>query len=294
MSGFQNKIRQVAKDTDKYLHQLFKNQDAKSYLLKPMKYGLFSGGKGFRSKIIVDTGKIFNIDYNLLKALSAAVECVHSYSLIHDDLPCMDDDDLRRGQPTVHKQFDEATAVLAGDALLTLAFEILGHPDTHQDASIRCKLIERLARASGAQGMVGGQMIDMLSGDVRQDLNSITRMQRLKTGALISYAGEAACILGGASDAERQAVHGFTHDLGLAYQIADDLLDVEGDPEIVGKQTQKDEAAGKANFVSILGVDDAKQRVRLLASQAKEHLAIFRNRANLLLQSVDFVLKRQN
>mgnify|MGYP005683046383 FL=1 len=142
--------------------------------------------------------------------------------------------------------------------------------------------------------MVGGQMIDMLSGDVRQDLNSITRMQRLKTGALISYAGEAACILGGASDAERHAIQGFTHDLGLAYQIADDLLDVEGDPDVVGKQTQKDEEAGKANFVSVLGVEDARQRVRFLATQSKEHLAMFRNRATLLLQSVDFVLERQN
>ncbi|HBJ92005.1 MAG TPA: farnesyl-diphosphate synthase, partial [Hyphomonadaceae bacterium] len=213
---------------------------------------------------------------------------------IHDDLPCMDDDDLRRGQPTVHKKFDEATAVLAGDALLTLAFEILASPETHPDAHVRCKLIEKLAKASGAQGMVGGQMIDMLSGDVRQDLNSITRMQRLKTGALISYAGEAACILGGASDAERHAIQGFTHDLGLAYQIADDLLDVEGDPEVVGKQTQKDEEAGKANFVSVLGVEDARQRVRFLATQSKEHLAMFRNRATLLLQSVDFVLERQN
>lgn len=292
---FETRLIEVADRVTVALDRLIPPADGpEAQLMRAMRYAALATGKRLRPFFVMGFGELFEAPEKSLLRTAAALECVHTYSLIHDDLPCMDDDDLRRGQPTVHKQFDEATAVLAGDALLTLAFEILGHPDTHQDASIRCKLIERLARASGAQGMVGGQMIDMLSGDVRQDLNSITRMQRLKTGALISYAGEAACILGGASDAERQAVHGFTHDLGLAYQIADDLLDVEGDPEIVGKQTQKDEAAGKANFVSILGVDDAKQRVRLLASQAKEHLAIFRNRANLLLQSVDFVLKRQN
>ena len=263
-------------------------------LMRAMRYASLATGKRLRPFFVIAFGELFGAPEKSLLRTAAALECIHTYSLIHDDLPCMDDDDLRRGQPTVHKRFDEATAVLAGDALLTLAFEILAHPDTHQDGSVRCKLIEKLSRASGAQGMVGGQMIDMLAGDVRQDLNSITRMQRLKTGALIAYAGEAACILGGASDQQRSAVTGFTHDLGLAYQIADDLLDVEGNEAELGKGVGKDADAGKANFVTLLGKDGARQRVEMLAEQAKEHLAIFRNRAHLLLQSVDFVLQRRH
>jgi|TARA_X000000950_G_scaffold253225_1_gene316039 farnesyl diphosphate synthase len=295
VTDFETKLSEIADKVTVVLDRLIAPADGpEAQLMRAMRYASLATGKRLRPFYVLTFGSLFDAPEKSLMRTAAALECVHTYSLIHDDLPCMDDDDLRRGQPTVHKKFDEATAVLAGDALLTLAFEILASPETHPDAHVRCKLIEKLAKASGAQGMVGGQMIDMLSGDVRQDLNSITRMQRLKTGALISYAGEAACILGGASDAERHAIQGFTHDLGLAYQIADDLLDVEGDPEVVGKQTQKDEEAGKANFVSVLGVEDARQRVRFLATQSKEHLAMFRNRATLLLQSVDFVLERQN
>ncbi len=295
MTDFETKLSEIADKVTVVLDRLIAPADGpEAQLMRAMRYASLATGKRLRPFYVLTFGSLFDAPEKSLMRTAAALECVHTYSLIHDDLPCMDDDDLRRGQPTVHKKFDEATAVLAGDALLTLAFEILASPETHPDAHVRCKLIEKLAKASGAQGMVGGQMIDMLSGDVRQDLNSITRMQRLKTGALISYAGEAACILGGASDAERHAIQGFTHDLGLAYQIADDLLDVEGDPDVVGKQTQKDEEAGKANFVSVLGVEDARQRVRFLATQSKEHLAMFRNRATLLLQSVDFVLERQN
>ena len=295
MTDFETKLSEIADKVTVVLDRLIAPADGpEAQLMRAMRYASLATGKRLRPFYVLTFGSLFDAPEKSLMRTAAALECVHTYSLIHDDLPCMDDDDLRRGQPTVHKKFDEATAVLAGDALLTLAFEILASSETHPDAHVRCKLIEKLAKASGAQGMVGGQMIDMLSGDVRQDLNSITRMQRLKTGALISYAGEAACILGGASDAERHAIQGFTHDLGLAYQIADDLLDVEGDPEVVGKQTQKDEEAGKANFVSVLGVEDARQRVRFLATQSKEHLAMFRNRATLLLQSVDFVLERQN
>lgn len=261
-------------------------------LIRAMRYAALGDGKRMRPFFVLEAGRLFKANEGSLLRAAAALECIHTYSLIHDDLPCMDDDDFRRGQPTVHKAFDEATAVLAGDALLTLAFEILGHADTAPDPETRLRLITRLAAASGAKGMVGGQMIDMLGTEYVQDLNTITRMQRMKTGALISYAVEAGAIVGGASAAQTQALAGFAQDLGLAYQIADDLLDATGNLETVGKATGKDEAAGKATFVTVLGVDGAQERVRLLAAQAKEHLAIFHNDAHILLQSVDFVLDR--
>ena len=220
---------------------------------------------------------------------------LHAYSLIHDDLPCMDDDDLRHGQPTVHKAFDEATAVLAGDALLTLAFEILAAIETHPDTTVRCKLMSRLAAGAGARGMVGGQKIDMAPPPEDDDdvLNLLARMQRMKTGALISCALEFGAILGGAKEAERIALSGYAHDLGLAYQIKDDLLDIHGDEEEMGKAVSKDKNAGKKNFVSLLGEDGAIDRIEMLASQAKSHLAIFGSKADVLTKTVDFVLKRR-
>ncbi|MEE9380633.1 MAG: farnesyl diphosphate synthase [Hyphomonadaceae bacterium] len=261
-------------------------------LMRAMRHSALADGKRMRPFFVLETGALFEAPEISLIRAAAALECVHCYSLVHDDLPCMDDDDFRRGQPTVHKLYDEATAVLAGDALLTLAFKVLANRDTHPDAHVRTQLIERLADAAGAQGMVGGQMIDMLEGESPRDLNTITRMQRMKTGALIGYATEAGGLIGGANEIERDALAGFSNDLGLAYQIADDLLDVEGRSGDVGKATGKDFSAGKANFVTLLGVEGARERVQLLAVQAKEHLAIFRNRANILLQSVDFVLDR--
>ena len=269
-------------------------QGPEADLMRAMRHAALANGKRMRPFYVIETGAMFDAPEKSLLRAAAALECVHCYSLIHDDLPCMDDDDFRRGQPTVHKAFDESTAVLAGDALLTLAFKILASRETHQDPHIRLKLLERLADASGALGMVGGQMIDMLQNESPRDLNTITRMQRLKTGALISYSVEAGGIIGGANESERQALHGFAHDLGLAYQISDDLLDATGDEADVGKPLQKDESAGKANFVTLLGVEQAQERVRLLAAQAKEHLAIFRHRAHILLQSVDFVLDRKH
>ncbi|MEZ5986606.1 MAG: polyprenyl synthetase family protein [Hyphomonas sp.] len=290
---FDQRLKEVADKVTVALDQLIPPASGpEADLMRAMRYAALANGKRMRPFFLLEAGAMFEAPEKSLLRTAAALECVHCYSLVHDDLPCMDDDDFRRGQPTVHKAFDEATAVLAGDALLTLAFKILASRETHQDAEVRAMLIERLADASGARGMVGGQMIDMLESESPRDLNTITRMQRLKTGALISYATEAAGIVGGAREHERNALAGFSNDLGLAYQIADDLLDATGDEEAVGKALAKDEEAGKANFVTILGVDGARQRVRLLADQAKEHLAIFREKANILLQSVDFVLDR--
>jgi farnesyl diphosphate synthase len=292
---FGRRLTEVADRMTVVLDQLIPPaQGPEADLMRAMRHSALANGKRMRPFYVIETGMMFDAPEKSLLRAAAALECVHCYSLIHDDLPCMDDDDFRRGQPTVHKAFSEATAVLAGDALLTLAFKILASDETHPDANVRLMLIERLADASGAQGMVGGQMIDMLETESPRDLNTITRMQRLKTGALISYSVEAGAIIGGASDAERQKLHGFAHDLGLAYQISDDLLDALGNEAEVGKPLRTDEEAGKANFVTLLGIEQAQERVRLLAAQAKEHLAIFRNRANILLQSVDFVLDRKH
>ncbi|NQY15316.1 MAG: polyprenyl synthetase family protein [Henriciella sp.] len=292
---FGRRLTEIADRVTVALDQLIPPaQGPEADLMRAMRHSALANGKRMRPFYVIETGAMFEAPEKSLLRTAAALECVHCYSLIHDDLPCMDDDDFRRGQPTVHKAFSEATAVLAGDALLTLAFKILANRETHQDAHIRLKLLERLADNAGAQGMVGGQMIDMLEDESPRDLNTITRMQRLKTGALISYSVEAGAIIGGANEMERQALHGFAHDLGLAYQISDDLLDATGDEADVGKPLRTDESAGKANFVTLLGVEAAQERVRLLAAQAKEHLAIFRNRANILLQSVDFVLDRKH
>ena len=290
---FDLRLKEVADKVTVALDQLIPPASGpEADLMRAMRHAALANGKRMRPFFLLEAGAMFDAPEKSLLRAAAALECVHCYSLVHDDLPCMDDDDFRRGQPTVHKAFDEATAVLAGDALLTLAFKILASRETHPDAEVRAMLIERLADSSGARGMVGGQMIDMLESDSPGDLNTITRMQRLKTGALISYATEAAGIIGHAREHERSALAGFSNDLGLAYQIADDLLDATGDEETVGKALAKDEDAGKANFVTILGIDGARQRVQLLAEQAKEHLAIFREKANILLQSVDFVLDR--
>lgn len=262
-------------------------------LLEAMRYAALGGGKRLRAFLVQQSGRIFGVDRRPLGRVSAAVECVHAYSLVHDDLPAMDNDDLRRGKPTVHKAFDEAAAILAGDALLTLAFGLLGEPDTHGDPFVRCELVTRLAQTAGHAGMVGGQMMDIAFERASPGLPEIIRLQRMKTAALITFSCEAGAILGRASAGARSALSAYGQDLGLAFQIADDLLDAEGDPARMGKAAGKDANRGKPTVVSVLGTERARAQAKALAAQAAGHLDLFDERADLLRAVADFVVSRR-
>lgn len=262
-------------------------------LLEAMRYATLGGGKRLRAFLTLQAGRLFGVDRRALGRVAGAIECLHAYSLVHDDLPCMDDDDIRRGHPTVHRKFGEATAVLAGDALQAFAFQLLAATETHPDPFVRAELVARLAQAAGPAGMVGGQMIDIATEGGQPEIVTITRLQRLKTGALIVFACEAGAIMGKASPAQRQALIGYAQDLGLSFQIADDLLDVEGDPEAMGKAAGgKDAARGKANFVAALGAERARSQAEFLARQAVLHLETFDERAALLRALAGFVVAR--
>ena len=261
-------------------------------LIEAMRYATLGGGKRVRAFLVLQSGRQFGVDRRALSRVAAAVECVHAYSLAHDDLPAMDDDNTRRGRPSTHMRFDEATAILAGDALLTHAFALLATPETHADPYVRSELVARLAQAAGWNGMVGGQMIDM---DVEgvPDIGHITRLQRLKTGALIAFACDAGAIMGKASPHMHRALTNYAQDLGLAFQIVDDLLDIEGDAAVMGKAARKDEKAGKATFVTVLGPERARAQAELLAKQAAQHLEVFDEKADLLRELAAFVVDRR-
>ncbi len=266
--------------------------DSRSRLYNAMRHAAIGGGKRMRPLLVVAACDLFHVARERALRVALAIECIHVYSLVHDDLPCMDDDDMRRGKPTVHKAFDEATAVLAGDSLHALAFELLADPATHEDPFARLELVTELAIASGPAGMAGGQMMDLIADHEIYDLNGVTRLQQLKTGALIAFCIEAGAIMGRVPDAQRTPLRGYARDLGLAFQIADDLLDVEGDADLAGKAVGKDAAAGKATFVSLMGVEKARTQARMLIEQAIAHLHGFGEEADLLRAIARFAIER--
>ncbi len=287
-------LEECVQMVEKTISRLLPETDlAEAQLYDAMRYGTLAGGKRLRSFMVMQSSKLFNVDPSRSRRVAAVIEMIHSYSLIHDDLPAMDDSDMRRGKLAVHKAYDEATAILAGDGLLTYAFEILAENDTHEDPRIRSELILALAKAAGPQGMVGGQMLDLIGENESFDLGTISRMQRMKTGKLMAFACEAGAILGKASEQHRKALLNYAHDLGLAFQVTDDILDVEADPVATGKPANQDSQAGKSTFVSTMGKEQAKQRAEMLVAQAKSHLHSFNGRAVLLEQLADYVLQRR-
>ena len=267
---------------------------AEGRVVDAMRYACLGGGKRLRPFLVTAGASLFNVARTSALRAGAAVEMAHCYSLVHDDLPSMDDSDLRRGRPTAHKEFDEATAILAGDGLLTEAFAVLAHVRTHADGGVRAELVAGLAKAAGWAGMVGGQMIDIASEHKDLDMNGITNMQRLKTGALITFSSEAGAILGRAGETQRQALRAFGRDLGLAFQIADDLLDAQGTEEELGKPAGQDKAADKATFVAVLGVDGARRKADEIAAAAAARLDMFGRGADPLRAIARFVVERRS
>jgi len=305
-SPFLSRLDAVAADIEVLLDRLLAATPEQGELSRParlieaMRYSSLNGGKRFRPFLVVESAALFEVPRQNALMAGAALECVHCYSLVHDDLPAMDNDDLRRGQPTAHKAFDEATAILAGDGLLTFAFDILSRQETHADPRVRIELVMALARASGVGGMAGGQMLDLAAeGRFVQNRaalefseKDVRTLQAMKTGALLRFACEAGGILAAAAPAQRAALERYGSAVGQAFQIADDLLDLEGDPALVGKQTGKDAAAGKATLVSVLGVPTAKARLKALVTEAEQALAPFGSSAAILIEGARFVADR--
>lgn len=290
----QEALDQCVESVEKTIKRLLPETDLpESHLFDAMRYGVLAGGKRLRPFMVIQSAALFNVDPARARRTAAAVEFLHCYSLIHDDLPAMDDSDKRRGKPTVHRKYDEATAILAGDSLLTLAFETLADRDTHSDPHVRVELVRKLAIAAGGHGMVGGQMLDLIGEKEEFDLGTISRMQRMKTGQLFAFACEAGAILGKADEPHKKALCNYAYDLGLAFQVTDDVLDVEADPKDTGKPANQDARANKSTFVSTMGKEQAKMRAEMLVHQAIRHLHVFDGRAEMLKELAMYVLKRR-
>ena len=285
----------VRADVDRFFAALLPTtRDGREHLFEAMRHAAIGGGKRLRPLLTVAASRLFALDRNRAIRVGCAIEAIHVYSLIHDDLPCMDDAELRRGKATVHTAFGEAEAVLAGDSLHALAFEILADPETNSDPWVRCELVLELARAAGPHGMAGGQMMDIVAEGAELDLAAITRLQQLKTGALIEYAVEAASIMAKLPAEARRPYRGYARNIGLAFQIADDLIDHSGDAAAAGKPTGQDASAGKATFVSLLGEERARQQAGFLVEQAIEHLSGHGGEADLLRAIARFAIERDH
>ena len=283
----------IAQDVDSVFDALLPvPHDPRARLIEAMRYASIGGGKRIRPLLLVATAEMYGVDRDAAMRAGVAVEAIHSYSLIHDDLPCMDDDAMRHGKPTVHLAFDEATAVLAGDALHAFAFELLADPQTSGDPFTRIELVQTLGSASGADGMAGGQMMDIVAEDGDYDLRAVTRLQQLKTGALLAASVEMGAILGKIAPEGRAHLRGYARDIGLAFQIADDLLDHEGDEHAAGKALRKDAAAGKQTFVSLLGPERAREQARALVEQAIGYLGQHGAEADLLRAIARYIVER--
>ena len=288
-----SELERIAREIDSRFDVLLTApDDSRKPLFDAMRHAAMGGGKRLRPLLVCAAARLFAVDDECALRVGLAVEAIHVYSLIHDDLPSMDDDDMRRGRPTVHKVYGEASAILAGDAFQALAFEILAAEESHHDPFVRIELTGALAAAAGPGGMVGGQAMDMAAAVTMQDLANVTRLQQLKTGALIAFSVEAGAILGRLPPEGRTRLRGYAHDLGLAFQIADDLLDAEGDPAAMGKAAGKDDAAGKATFVGLLGIDGARAQARALSEQAIGHLGNFGREADLLRDIAAYAVDR--
>src|SRR6202000_3336797 len=301
-TDFARRLDQCAEDTEAVLARVLSDTLLPDEIARPrrlmdaMRYSSLNGGKRLRPFLVVESSAVFGVPREAALLAGAALECLHGYSLIHDDLPAMDNSDLRRGRPTLHKAYDDATAILAGDGLLTIAFDIITRDEIHREPTVRLALTRALARASGIGGMVGGQMLD-LAGEGRfgdREPVDVARLQQMKTGALLRYSCSAGAILGQSSQKEYQALDDYGRALGEAFQIADDLLDVEGDAAALGKQTGEDAALGKNTFVPQLGIDGAKQRVRDLLARADSALSIFGAKGDVLRAAARFVAERKN
>jgi len=293
MSNFLSNLNKIAKDVNNYLKILFLNQEKNSFLVKPMKYGLFSGGKRFRAAIVVNMGKAYNIDYKTLIAIGAAVECMHSYSLIHDDLPAMDNDDLRRGKLSTHKKFNEFTAILAGNSLLTLTFEILSSSKLNLKEKIKNELIKTLAKCSGHSGLAGGQYSDLIFENKKVLKKDIINMQEKKTRKLFGFCCESIAIIKEKNFKKRKILKEIGSNIGLLFQIADDLIDYKGDSKVVGKPTKNDAKKGKATLVNFIGFDETVKFAKTLENQTIKKIKKCGVKNTNLIKSVNFILSRE-
>ena len=293
MITFSKKLNTIANSTNTYLKSFFLKQKSNSYLLQPMKYGIFSGGKRFRSAIVVNTGRIFNIDYKKLIIIGSAIECIHSYSLIHDDLPSMDNDELRRGKLSVHKKYNEFTAILAGNSLLTLAFEILSGDSLKLSQNHKNELIKTLSMCAGHSGLAGGQYSDLTFENKKILKNNIINMQKKKTGELFGFCCESVAIIKNVKYAKRKELKEIGINIGLLFQIVDDLIDYKGDSTIVGKPTRSDEKKGKATLINLLGYKETINFAINLKKKIDQQIKKYGTKADNLLDSVEFILKRK-